>query len=353
MACPHGMKRIFIYEFITGGGRLASKNLPEDALLCEATAMVAALAADFSALKNMDVCILRDKRLGSIEIPNCRVIEVANSSQETRMFTELAAESDWTVVIAPEFEQLLYQRCQQVIAAGGRLLGPEPGLVRLASDKHVTAERLSDAGIATPYGTALNSNQRLPKEFPYPAVLKPSDGAGSLGLRRIESYDAVPLAETSPVRLEQYCPGIPASISILGGAAGRMLLPPCRQRLSNNGRFEYLGGSLPLPAGLEERSRRLAEHVLEALPAFVGYLGIDLVLGTDATGDQDFVIEINPRLTTSYIGLRAAAKGNISSAMLELAQGSWPSLSFDREPIEFDACGSVRRLPVLAANERE
>ena len=78
--------------------------------------------------------------------------------------------------------------------------------------------------------------------------------------------------------------------------------------MSDDGRFVYLGGSLPLPHALASRATRLAQQAVAALPDPLGYVGVDLVLGADADGADDYVIEINPRLTTSYIGLRAAAR---------------------------------------------
>jgi predicted ATP-grasp superfamily ATP-dependent carboligase len=53
----------------------------------------------------------------------------------------------------------------------------------------------------------------------------------------------------------------------------------------------------------------------------LGYAGVDLVLGDAADGSGDYAIEINPRLTTSYIGLRAAAGFNVAEAMVRCATG--------------------------------
>ena len=66
-----------------------------------------------------------------------------------------------------------------------------------------------------------------------------------------------------------------------------------------------------------------------------GYLGIDLVLGQAVDGSEDVVIEINPRMTTSYIGLRQAATGNLARAMLNVAAGHTAELSFRAEPLRF------------------
>ena len=53
------------------------------------------------------------------------------------------------------------------------------------------------------------------------------------------------------------------------------------------------------------------------MPGLSGYVGVDVVLGNDG---RDWAIEINPRLTTSYVGLRALAGFNLAEAMLAVAR---------------------------------
>jgi predicted ATP-grasp superfamily ATP-dependent carboligase len=332
-------QRIFVYEHLTGGGMLGGDAAPT--LLVEGQGMAAALAADFLAC-GVEVRLLRDDRLAPFAPLGCDVLEVATQDEQQQAFARLAADSDWTVVIAPELEGALLARCQAVLAAGGKLLGPGCDLVRLASDKHATAEHLRAAGIPTPEGIELLPGQSLPPDFGYPAVLKPLDGCGSLGVRRVDSANAWPAAIETPSRLERYCPGLPASVSVLSGPAQRVVLPPFYQRLSDDGRFRYLGGSYPLPPDSVLRAERLAQRAIAALPPFVGYLGIDLIFGDDAYGKDDFVIEINPRLTTSYIGLRAAARTNLAHAMRRLAEGERTDVCFSDETLEFDSNGIVR-----------
>ena len=146
-------------------------------------------------------------------------------------------------------------------------------------------------------------------------------------------------------RLERFYPGIAASVAVLCGPSGLFPLPACRQRLSDDGRFRYLGGSCPLEPALARRATSLAIRAIRSLADPLGYLGVDLVLGADPNGQDDVVIEINPRLTTSYVGLRAIASGNLAAAMLAVAEGRTASLSFGDGAVEFDADGTVRRLP--------
>jgi hypothetical protein len=77
------------------------------------------------------------------------------------------------------------------------------------------------------------------------------------------------------------------------------------------------------------------------MPPATGYVGVDLVLGRDPHGGEDAVIEINPRLTTSYVGLRAATEGNLAEAMYQQSRGKDAAISFDPRPLEFDAEGNV------------
>jgi len=81
---------------------------------------------------------------------------------------------------------------------------------------------------------------------------------------------------------------------------------------------------------------KLARRAVECVPGLLGYVGVDLVLGAAEDGSRDFAIEINPRLTTSYLGLRQLAKSNLAEAMLSVAAGTTPDLKWRQEPVEFD-----------------
>lgn len=341
--------RIFVYEFVTGGG-LPAEASPPPSLLREGAAMATALAADFAALPDTAVVVLgasRWKEWNGLSFPGCDVVDVVDVDAEWLAFRRLAAEADQTVVIAPEFDGILLERCRQVVSAGGRLLGPDAALIELASDKHNTAEHLRVHGVAAPQGIALAAGER-PHSVGvsrYPAVWKRRDGAGSQDVRllrdEIEAAQAAPLSV--PSHLERYCPGLPASVAWLCGPAGCHPLPPCRQWLSDDGRFAYLGGATPLPPPLAARAVELSRRAVGCLPQPRGYLGIDLVLGDDVDGSGDAVIEINPRPTTSYVGLRAASRANLAQALIDAANGQPPKLDFAPGVVEFTADGTVRR----------
>src|SRR5690606_12214321 len=168
------------------------------------------------------------------------------------------------------------------------------------------------------------------------------DGAGSQDTHVVAHGNDRPPAYAWPRRLERYVPGVAASVAVIGVAGGSAsALPPCRQRLSVDGRLAYLGGSTPLAGRLAERATTLALRAIAALPPLVGWAGVDLVLGDDPDSALDVVIEVNPRLTTSYVGLRRVVNGGLVAAMLAAARGELPLLEIDPRPLAFDADGAV------------
>ena len=72
------------------------------------------------------------------------------ASDQEKVFRELAAAADCTLVIAPEFEDILLTRCRWVLEAGGRLLGPSLAAVKLTSDKLALSRHLRSRGVPTP-----------------------------------------------------------------------------------------------------------------------------------------------------------------------------------------------------------
>src|SRR6185295_10816789 len=103
--------------------------------------------------------------------------------------------------------------------------------------------------------------------------------------------------------LQECVAGTAASIAFLCGPAGNMPLVPVLQLLSDDGRYKYLGGELPIAPHLAQRAVTLGRRAVDCVPGLLGYIGVDLVLGDAGDGSRDFAIEINPRLTTSYVGL--------------------------------------------------
>jgi len=317
---------VLLYEFLTSGG-LWAEPLPADvraSLAREGIAMLTALASDFGRIPGCRTVLLVDARSPEISLPNCVIVEVASSADEKKFLVSWSGQADGTVLIAPETGGLLARRTRWIEAAGSPLLGCGSELVELTADKQRTCEFLRGCGLPIPTGQSLRPGDPWPEGLVYPQVLKPRDGAGSQQTYLLSTEAGARSVWASfqgPARVEEFCPGLAASVSVLAGPAAVVPLLPGQQLQSSDGRFSYLGGEMPLSPDLAERAQRLAQRAVEALPDPRGYLGVDLVLGPDPSGSQDRVVEINPRLTTSYVGLRAACADNLAELWLRTVQG--------------------------------
>jgi predicted ATP-grasp superfamily ATP-dependent carboligase len=83
----------------------------------------------------------------------------------------------------------------------------------------------------------------------------------------------------------------------------------------------YHGGVVPFNHQLERQALRIAEVAVEAIKGLKGYVGVDMIL----TEENPIIIEINPRLTVSYIGLSRAMNFNPAEAIVDsIIKGKLP-----------------------------
>jgi len=336
--------RIFVYEYICGGG-LAGQPQPES-LRREGWAMLTAVLEDFRRCPGVETVTLLDSRLSAeVAALSGTKVDLVEPGAEAGLYQERTRAADFTIVIAPEFDFVLLNRCCWTEEVGGRLLGPSAAAVHLTGDKERLAEFWQRHGILTPHLIPLETAYY---DIKFPIVCKLRHGAGSremyLALNVHEQYAAIGFMgiQNQPI-VQPFVCGIPASVSLLIGRSWRLALPAATQELSDDGRFTYLGGSLPLSDDLNDRAQHLALRAIGLIDGLFGYVGVDLILGDAADGSGDVAIEINPRLTTSYVGLRALAKFNLAETMLALALGKpLPERRYRDGVVRFGADGTVQ-----------
>ena len=113
--------------------------------------------------------------------------------------------------------------------------------------------------------------------------------------------------------------GVAHSASFLVGRDGRPhLIAAGRQHVEiREDRFFYRGGTVPaLPRGVADGPRRAVESV----SGLGGFVGVDYIW--DEVAERATVLEINPRPTTSYVGLaRWLPPGTLAKAWLQVVLG--------------------------------
>jgi predicted ATP-grasp superfamily ATP-dependent carboligase len=315
--------KILIFEYITGGG-LRHKPLPP-ALAQEGELMLRALTDDLLTLPEVELTVFSDDRLAarqsSLGAAELEMVHVGESDNFQALWREWVARCDAIWPIAPETGGVLEHLCEDVESRGKTLLNSPASAVRLAASKRATLNRLKREGLAVAptlpliewaETSVLIENRRVDTSF----ILKPDDGVGCEGTQVIRGSADLAMAPNAENWIVQsLLEGESLSLSALF-AKGRARLLSCnRQLVARAGSGFILQGCLvnaiPDDAGVWQN---LSDEIARAIPELWGYAGIDLIL----TETGPVILEINPRLTTSYAGLREATSENTAALVLGL-----------------------------------
>jgi tyramine---L-glutamate ligase len=268
------------------------------------------IAADFAALpgNSVRVIVTLDARLP--DDPGPWQTEAIAPSEYVDRLRALARAADFTVLIAPETSGILASLTRDLGEAGARLLGSTTEAVELAADKGRLAARLETLSIDTPPTRMIVPRAGLPRDAEYPAVLKPVDGAGSLDTFYVaDAWSLPPAALAMPVAvLQPFIPGTPMSASFLVGPDRKAwLIGVGIQRVAvRDGCFNYLGGTVPAPCPDAVPQLNTA---VGAVAGLRGFVGVDFIW--NAAKRHAMILEINPRPTTSFVGLGRLMPGGL------------------------------------------
>lgn len=320
--------RILVHEYVTGGGWQEEEW--HDGLAAEGLAILQAILSDFRSWGRAYLITTCDSRLGSLPVTADRIVDLHHENH-LQVLNDLIREADAALIIAPESGGILARLSALVEAAGTRLLGSSSTGVAIAADKWQCFGRFIQQGLPTPETHRAHASEAdaAAAALGFPLVVKPVDGVGcdavslvsdTLSLRR-----ALQLMEPGhrDVLLQRYVAGIHASVSLLLANRGVLPLSLNEQIISVGLPFHYLGGSVPLEHGLKTAALETATRATSLIPGLKGYVGVDVVI---AEG-QCQLIEINPRLTTSYVGLRQVININLAEAI-------WHACSTDTLPLK-------------------
>jgi len=333
-------KDIFIFEFVSGGG-FSQDEIPSS-LLCEGYAMLRTIIEDFKNL-GFHVTTLLDSRIEFLfHYIKADVIKPVELEEDyLKKYTDCVKNSNYCFVIAPEFSSILYSLTKIVKKNKKKLLSIDLNGVKFGASKLETYKFFIANEISTPKsygipfkGTILDLDFILQKydQLNSPIVIKPDDGVGSESIFYFEKKNDISQFFKSSNKkidtnrkylLQEYIEGDPMSVSIINdhslektGENKLKILSINAQKLQITDLTKdsrYFGGFTPVEQF--EQLRVQIENILKCvdLSAFKGYFGLDFVKKAD---NSLSFIEINPRLTTSYIGIRNVVDFNPMELLL-------------------------------------
>jgi tyramine---L-glutamate ligase len=320
--------KILVYEHVSGGG-YAGQDISPSAL-SEGFSMLRCLVEDFKVAGHQ-VTVLLDARLSKLEpqINADNIVPILYFHESEKILISTAQINDAIYIIAPETEQTLQSFVKLAEKTGKISLNCESHAIEKATDKTVLYEVLQKLGVS-PKTVILGVNddllkikETIKKELGYPLVVKPAEGVGCSGLSLVneEIQLAGAIAKISAESMskcfiaQEFIRGEDASVSLLSTGKKAKALSLNKQSLHLAGpeaSSSYEGGVVPLEHWLKQEAFKIAEKLTETFSDLKGYVGVDFVF----TEHKPFVVDVNPRLTTSYIGLRKVVRFNIAEALV-------------------------------------
>jgi predicted ATP-grasp superfamily ATP-dependent carboligase len=322
--------RIGLYEHISSGG-LALETLPSN-LLCEGFAMLRCLASDFKSAGH-DVTVLLDERLAKFDnmLEANPIVKISSKEQIEEYILNSHGILDAFYLIAPESNRILYSLVEKVESSRFVSLNSYSKAIAEVTDKVKLYRHLSKLKMNTPKTIVFDIESAphkvvdvIEEVMGFPVIFKPNSGAGCSGLSIVRNRNHISDAIFKISKeyskgifiVQEFIEGTTASVSLIATEKGVLPISLNMQRVTlenPSGFSSYDGGEVPLDNPLKEQAFALAKKLVESFVGLRGYIGVDLVL----TGTSVYILEINPRLTTSYVGLRKVVNFNIAQAIVD------------------------------------
>lgn len=321
--------KLIVYEHVSGGG-FAGKVLPA-AVLSEGFSMLVTLISDFKAAGH-SVTTTLDSRIARLNPPiaaDC-VVPVFSSQKARMNLQKISEQADAAYVIAPETDGVLQSFVELLEQSGVASLNCPASIIEKVSDKAVFYDLMRREGLPMPETMMLSVADDLDEvrkafrgRLNFPLIIKPSNGVSCCGLSVARNGDQLADA-VQRIKRESHCGhflvqeliiGAAASVSMLSTSDDVVAISLNRQEVTletPETSSSYRGGWVPFDNPLQDDAFEVAEKLAKAFPDLRGYLGVDFVL----TENEAVVVEVNPRLTTSYVGLRRVVNFNPAQAIL-------------------------------------
>jgi len=346
--------KVAILEYISGGG-YSDKNLPSG-ILSEGYGMLSSALCDFKEAGHQTYTLL-DSRIAQFQPPlRANKIRLVNSKEEFKTKTlDLLKNAEIFLLIAPESEGILANLLSLSEELNVETLNCEIKSINTICSKFMLYERLKEKGLPVPktnrvvIDEEIEKVQKIVENMGFPVIIKPVEGIGCHGLSIVRRFSQLPIAigkvkegaKTNTYLVQEFVRGIHASVSLISNGKEAMPLTLNLQTIVLNTpdkESSYIGGVVPFDHDLKDRAFYLAKRAVELFNGLRGYVGVDLIISEKGP----ILMEINPRLTVAYIGLRMVSNLNLAKVMIkaclndELPEGfsHFGYSIFSKEPIQ-------------------
>jgi predicted ATP-grasp superfamily ATP-dependent carboligase len=293
--------------------------------------MLRTIVADAKAAGNSVTTVL-DSQIAELRPPleTDHIISVHSPNEAKNALQEAAETSDATYIVAPETNGTLQRLVEEIEQSNTLSLNCAANAIAQVSDKTRLQQHARKIGLATPETISFATKEKsediveaIGEKLGFPVILKPAESVACEALSIANDEEQAKaaiekIAKHASNRLMAQKPiqGTPASVTLISNGKEATPITLNEQNISLKTPSQtstYNGGTTPLNHKLENAAFAAARKLAESIKGLKGYIGVDLIL----TDSKPVIIEINPRLTTSYIGIRRVIKTNLAQTIMD------------------------------------
>lgn len=313
--------KLFIFEYFASGTGLGGAELKKSGF-----AMLNALLTDFTLFSPMKICTLLDysfkkdiyqaSYLGHVEIHWHR--EEGKNPYE--LFSEILSDCDLVLIIAPETDGISAGLTVLAEDLGKRVLGTCAKTLEFAGNKANMIKLWQAQGLPVPKSKIISKpfsvqmGRDIREYFSFPFIVKPVRGTGGEGITFVESGMQWERLPEQSYLVQEFVVGedLSASCFVLDGQV--LPLSINRQIIDKREKFIFQGIRVPFVFPNDQDIWELVCKACTPISGLTGFVGVDLVL--EPSGPV--LMEINPRITSAYLGLREVVPGNLAQDLFSL-----------------------------------
>lgn len=355
---------ILVFEYFTASGE------KDKCIISEAEALIFALLDDLNEF-NVDLVINESYEDVIKDYKNVNPIFIDVDVIE--WLKDNAAKFDNAIFIAAENDNNLFNITRILEENGVNIYNSSSEACFIASDKSETYEVLSNIVPQPrtfrfkidPKGYWKRAIENLHEKWqaedpltPLKLIIKPLTGVDCEDIVVIEKIEDLTLdldkifKPGSRVIVQEFIDGTDISVSLISDGKSAIPLSLNQQFVElKNDKGTYIGGKLPFENKYKDEAFEIAKKAVEAIDGLKGFVGVDLIINSDEKDVYSvYLLEINSRFTTPYVGLKQVANFNIGRSIIDLIDGKISigdlDISLDGE-VEFKKSGDnliIRRI---------
>lgn len=320
--------RILVFEYFTASGE------KDKCIISEAEALLFALIDD---LKEYNLDVVVNEYYGNIISQYGNVNPILIDEDIVSWLKDNAADFNKAIFIAAENNNNLYNITKILEENNVYVYTSSSEACLISSDKFQTYEELfnivpqprSFRMKIDPKGYWKRAIENLYEKWqaedpltPLKIIIKPLIGVDCEDIVVIENIDdlSYDLEEIFPpgsrIIIQEFIEGEDVSVSLLCNDGKAIPISLNKQFVElKDEKGTYVGGMLPFESEYKDEIFEIATKACEHVKGLKGFVGVDLLIAEEDIY-PGYLLEINSRFTTPYVGLKKIANFNIAKTII-------------------------------------